>query len=859
MSWQDHGPPPRFAAAVLAWLLRDEWETPLGDFEEYFHELADERGVRWARWWYRRQVWQMLPDRLFAKTYWTLDMLKNYYVLAWRNLLKSKLASGFNIFGLSLAVACTMVAYLFIHARVDNEYIHTQGDTIFLVGHERGPAGEVLAFGSSPAPLGPALEADLPQVVRAARVVGMRATVQRGDETFGENVRLVDPGFMEMFTFPLLMGDPAALRDPQAILLSAARAEKYFGDANPIGETLDIQVGDQPVATFTVRGVAAKPRSSTSLQFPILMAYANRDGGDAAPQDDWAQRVSATFIQVAEPGAVGDVAARMEPYLGKYQAAKADAQVTGFTFDNLYDLSVNSKYVEDTIARGVPWAPVIVLSIISVFLLMLACLNYMNISLANANRRLKEIGIRKVVGSNRWQLIAQFLAENTLLCLLALVLGLGLAHGLLIPAFNNIAGSESSLLNTSNLDLVLFLGALLVGVGLLSGAYPAFYISSFQPIAVFRGRQLGGRNRFMQSLLTVQFVLAFITMIVCMGLVVNAVEQEKRDWGYKKDHTLVLQLPPDEASFAAFHDAAQQWPQVQAASGARDHLGRSWRGVHVHTDQPEPMTARAFGVQAGYLGTMGVRLHAGRFFEDAAEAQHLVINEAFARWQGWDEPLGQAVRIDSTHYTVVGVAADFHYDDFGTTIRPAYFYLADPSDLQYLALRLDAGTGTQTRAALEALWQQHHPDADFDPFFQNSVFDVFFQETRGILDIFLFVAFLALIISCMGLYGLAAQHTASRMKEISIRKVLGATVPHLARRLNQRFALLLLAAAVVATPLSYFLLQALLGSIFTYHMEVSYGPFVLAYVLVFTVVLLTLASQLRLLLRANPAETLRSE
>lgn len=859
MSQQTH--PPRWAAALLQWLVDDALHTPRGDFEEYFHEIARERGVPRARWWYRAQVVRMVPGRLVAKLIWNLLMLKNHLLLAYRNLRKNKVAAAINIFGLSFAIGCTLVAYLYVQSMINNEASHENGDTIFLVQQQVREQGEQKEVGYTPIPMGPALAAEFPQVVGAVRLKNGGGTVVQDGNEFHESIRFVDPGFLQMFTFPLQYGDPQqALTQPNTVVLSEGAATKYFGEENPLGQTLLLKLAEAEAVPFTVTGVAAAYNPRTSLWFSLLLPFEHRP----SPSDtDWSETTTATFIQVSSPRSLADVSTQMAPYvqLQNEAAGEEGPVVEQFTFGNLYELARHSDEVESTIAGHIPWAPVITLSVMALFLLVLSCVNYMNIALAAATRRLKEIGIRKVVGSNRGQLVVQFLTENVVLCVFALGVGFGVAYLFLVPAFTDIAGGAVNLWDTPLVALAVFLGCLLVGVGLFSGAYPALYISSFQPISILSNTQkLGRRNVFMQSLLTVQFVLAFITMIVCLGLVFNAQDEQSRDWGYNQAHTLVMQLP-NPATYEVMRNEVAQLPNITAVSGAQEHIGRSHTWIEP-VIAGESMWARTFGVDAAYLETLGLRLKEGRFFDAeqvSIAADEVVINETFAQRQGWTEPLGQTLRIDSTTYAVIGVMEDFHYDGFTDDIAPVVFQLADAASHTFLALRVEAGAGTQTAEAVAAIGARLMPDETDWYFFQDTVFDGYFQETQGITDIFLFIAVLALLISCMGLFGLASQNTASRLKEVSIRKVLGATVTHVAALMNRRYALLLLLAAVLATPLSYLLLNALLDSIYVYRMGIGVGPFLLAYLLVFLTGLLTISTQLRLLAIANPADLLRNE
>ncbi|MEZ4701302.1 MAG: ABC transporter permease [Rhodothermales bacterium] len=851
--------PPRFAEALLNWLVQDDLQTPLGDFEEYFHELEQEYGAAHAQRWYRRQVLQLVPERLVQNMYWSLVMLKNYLVLAYRNIIKKPLVSGINLIGLSLAIACTVVAYLFIMGHTTNERIHAHSDTIFLAKSVYEVQGERKTSAQTPAPMGPALATEFPQVQRSVRMHIRYGQVDTGgEEPFGELVTFVDPGFLDLFTFPVIAGEAGGFGDPSSVVLSELAATKFFGEADPIGQPLTISVEGIPAMTVYVRAVTETNRRS-SLSFTILLPYPPYLDLTAAG-DDWGSRAF-TFVQLPDADAADALAGQMDGYIAAQRAAVPDLPVQAYRFENLVDLGQHIDDIGSTFVHSIPWPPIIALSLIALFLLTLSCINYVNISLSTAVRRVKEIGMRKVVGGSRHQLARQFLAENVVLCGLALVVGIAIAHFLLIPSFNTITESDNSLGTAPISSLLLFLGCLLFAIALASGAYPALYMASFRPIAIFQGSlRMNRRNRFMQSLLTLQFVLAFVTMIVCTGLLLNAHDERSRDWGYNPKNVLYVDLEQTDR-FEVMRDYAASLPQIVSIAGSEHHVSRDEESRDVTVrDQKQNTTILRIG--AGYAETMGLRLQAGRFFDSDRERQsahELVVNEAFARTQGWDDPVGQTVRIDSVAYDIIGEVADFHVRGFMADIRPTIFRLADPADYRLLAVHVEDGAGPAVAQALReragALWG----DRAVEVAFQEAAFDRHFSETRGINQIFLFTALLALMLSCMGLFGLAAQNTLNRMKEIGIRKVLGASIAQLATHLNRRFAILLAAAAVLASPLGYLLLNALLDSIYTYHMGVGPAAFLIAYALVFVTGLMTLGTQVYQMAVTDPVVTLRSE
>lgn len=855
--------PPRFTEALLSWLVADEWQTPLGDFEEYYHRLAAEEGHQAARWWYRRQVWQLVPNRLYEKAYWTLDMLKNYFVLAYRNLLKNKVPAAINLFGLSVAVACSVVVYLFIFAHLTFDHFHEHAAEIYLVEHQVAWNGEVQTWGMAPAPLAAALEAEFPQVERAVRMQRHGAQVQHTGERFGGYVSFVDPDFLELFTFPLERGDPAALADPNAVILSAQAAERFFGDAQPLDEELQFTFENGQRASFVVRGVAEPFPQNAGLRFDYLVPFEQQRVLGLGDYDDWATFVDGLFIQVPDPAQLRDMEAQMDPYLARQNAANEEWAISGFVFDNLRHPMPRAAWVRRRPAHTEDPMMVYLFALIPVFMLALACFNYVNISLGSAARRLKEIGLRKMVGGRRSQLVFQFLAENLLLCFLSLLAGVVLAQAVLIPAFNGVFVVQLALSFTESLHLWGFLGALLAFVGLASGLYPAWYLTSFQPVDIFRGkRRLADKKLFTHVFLTGQFVLAFITVIVSVYLTLNGRYIVEQDWGYRADQTLVVPVP-DGDSYTRLHDALAASPDVLTLAGAQRHVGHGIDRAEVHlAGQME--TVGRFTIGPGYLEAMGLPLVAGRSFDAARGtdlADAILVNQAFLEAHGWSEGVGETLRMDGETHTVIGVVGDFLFHPL-ISVRPLVFEMVPPAEYAYLVARVAAGQEAAAVATVEAAWEQVLPEDTFTSFFQDSVFDTHYQSYQNVTGGLRYLSLLALLIACMGLYGLAAQNVARRLKEVSIRKVLGATVWQLTVRVNRGFLMMLGIAALLATALTYAGLWLLLTQVGAEAgvnlMPVGPAMYGITYLIVSLTALLSVATQVGKLIRANPAEVLRN-
>ena len=844
--------------------LIDAGKTPRAAFREAVAEMG---GLVDAESEYGKVYWQKVrrQGKVLRELGAWWAMLINYVKLAYRTLLRNKTPSAINIVGLSIALACCVVVYIFLATWHSMDSYHAKGDRIFLAQHEVERNYQKETWGRMPMPLGPAMTNDFPQVERTVRVNWSQATVQHGDQAFDESIMFVDVDFFDMLTFPLKAGSPEALADPSAVILSDIMATKYFGDADPVGEALTLTFDRQYRVAVTVGGVTEAFPSNTGFRFGFLMGFDHQRDLGRTDLDDWAAMTSGMFVEVTEPEAMETVAAQMERYLTVQNAANPDWPIQSFAFDNFADPSSDAHLIRGRLAEAAHPALSFFFIAVALFMLALSCFNYINIALGSASRRLKEIGMRKVIGGNKRQLVVQFMTENILLCLLALVLGVVLAGTFLIPLFNSIFILQLDLSFADNLGLWAFLVGLLIFVGVASGAYPALYVASFQPITIFRGRQkLADNAWFTRAFLTFQFVLAFVTVILSVVLTMNSRYLIRQDWGYNPARTLIVELQ-EQSQYPLLRDAVAQHPDVVSLGGSMQHIGRSSSRAALQKPDGETQTVMRYVVGPNYMQTMGLHLQAGRFFDaarsnDAAEA--VIVNERFVLAQGWTEALGQSVRLDSTAYTVVGVVEDFTFF-FLAEPQPAVLLTSSDPSYTYLALHLREGAGTEVEAFVEATSARLFPEAVLTQFYQENVFDVSYRQYNNVVRAFNAISALALLIACIGLFGLASQNIARRMKEISIRKVVGASVSQLALLVNRGFLGQLVLAATIATALCVIGLNVLMSVVRAHvplaHMPLTPLPFMLAYVLVFATAVLAVGTQIYNVIDANPADVLRSE
>jgi len=648
-----HNQPHKFAKLLLSYILsKENRESIVGDFDEFYHEIAIEEGISKAKLWYWIQIAKSLPSFIYSIFYGSVIMLKNYFKIAFRSLIKNKLPSGINILGLSTAIGASIVSFLFMDLHYNKDSFHDTADNIFLVQHRVAIKNGFQTWGSSPVPMGPALKTDFPQVERAVRVATSSGIVRYENNVFDERIHFVDSDFLEMFNFPLKFGQKEALLDRSAVILEHDIAIKYFGNENPIGKQVSI-IFNEEKELFIVKGVTEKIPKNSSFRFGFLIAYAKQlDLG--VDLTDWQRLTLATFIKLKNPSDIDLVTLNRQRYLDIQNAANPDRPMADFVFEPLLTMSQNSHKVIGGITFVALYpGQVYCLFFTGLFLLLLACFNYMNISVVSATRRLKEICVRKVMGSQRHELVKQFLAENLILCFLALVLGVILGEFFFVPGFNHLFGVFDLEMDlVGNARLWIFLVSLLVLTGVVAAAYPAFYISSFQPLDILRSKSLrGGKTYFTKTLLTFQFILSFVSLVGRFAFIQNNEYQHNRDWGYEQAQVVVVPLS-NETQFTQFKNSAQQHANIMMTAGAKNHIARSIARTTIEILENKYEVAD-FGVGFNYFETMGLRLEQGRIFQrerqlDARES--ILVNQSFVNMIDWQEPIGQQILIASKKY-----------------------------------------------------------------------------------------------------------------------------------------------------------------------------------------------------------------
>jgi len=764
---------------------------------------------------------------------------------------------------LSVSIGICIFAYGYARWVYNTDQFHEHKHEVHLVTFFAKRDGTLQQYGNTPRPLGDMLRQDFVHIRNVCRLEERNVVVKFEDNVFHEPVRFTDPEFLEMFTFPLKWGTPGSLKDVNSIILSEDKAIKYFGDANPVGRDILLKFNENRSKVFRITGVAAKFPAAHTIDFGFLINFENLRASETEYNtDDWRNFVQATLIQVDKPDDLTTIRQGMEKYKRlQNEAVDEDWAISSFAFEPLATLHNRSENMRDYFSWSSAnnFKSIMFLSGIALFTLLLACFNYINIAITSAARRLKEIGVRKTIGATQRVVVIQFLTENMVVTCFALVLGVIFGITFFIPWFENMWHFNMGFtLNDTNLWI--YLPAVLVFTAIASGSYPAFYISRFQASSILKGSiRFEKKNPLTKIFLGFQLTLASIFVTAAVTFTQNAHYLANRGWGYANHEALYVSIP-DHAAFEKLSALIDQHPDVLSISGSQHHLGTQHTTVVMHMPDRQLETDQ-LSVDAQYFQTLEIPLKAGRVFHAHAEADKkaAIVNEAMVENLALQNPVGYTFRIDSMEYEIIGVVKDFHNYDFSQHIKPVLFTLADEDNYHYLSVKVKPGTEMETYKEVQSHWASLYPDTPFDGGYQEDVWGNYYEEVANHASVWKVFAFIVVLLASLGLYGLITFNVAGRVKEFSIRKVLGAGVRSISDTLTRQYLVLLAIAIAIGAPASFMLINNIFDMAYSYHVPVTIGSIVLSMSILLVVIVVTLSTQIRKVLRSNPVDGLKSE
>jgi putative ABC transport system permease protein len=825
-------------------------------------------------------------------------MIRNYLKIAWRNILRNKISSGINIIGLAIGMSSFIMILLFVQDELKFDKFLEKSDRIYQVAlNAKFLNGEEIFIGKTPASVSSALSRNFPEIENSARVYRPGDLVVRSETPLRENyftetsVIAVDSNFLDIFSFNMLAGNRShCLLEPNSIVITEKIAEKYFSTGEALGKTLFLGRSKKP---FKVTGVLSDLPSQSTLQFDILTSTA---AFPIVKQMSW----SWVWLQVCTYVKLKDNVPNSPPDLQKLEAkfpamirteAASAFKRVGQPFDELIkkggkwdlhlqpftDIHLYSANIGQILTTVSDIKYVYIFSIIALFIIILACVNFMNISTAQSSKRAKEVGVRKVLGSEKKQLIAQFLTEAMLFSLTSSLIALLLVAFLLEP-FNSIAGKEIHLNALISGNIWLYSIGLILVTGLFAGSYPAFYLSSFKPAVVIKGiKQIGsGLSDFFirNSLVVFQFTVS-TALIICTIIVYKQLDfMRTKDLGLQKENIIIIKsadrLGEKQEAFKNELAALPQFKSAGIASGVptRGNFGDGYI-PEVSTPGetlPSDIGLSSFMVDENFLPTLNIQILKGRnFSKEFSDSTSVILNEAAAKTIGWKNPLGSYLSYpgnNNQRFKVIAVVKDFNTSSLHNQVEPfALFHTSSKTynlGTTYILAKSKPGNVDETLATINEKWKAFAPAMPLDIAFLDEEFDALYKTEKRLGSLFFIFTFLAIFVACLGLLGLAIYSAERRTKEIGVRKVLGAPVQTLVTLLTKDFLKLVLIASVIAFPFAWWAMNKWLQD-FAYKIEIEWWIFALAALISITLTIITVSWQTIKAAGANPVKSLRTE
>ncbi len=810
-------------------------------------------------------------------------MLKNYFNVALRNLFKHKFYSLINILGLSIGLTCFLMISLYVVDELSYDTFHSDADRIYRMDFSGAINGSEFITALASAPAGPTMPEEFPEVEAATRLRGSgNWTVRRKDEDNAyneENVIFADANFFTFWDFNLIKGDPkTCLERPNTLVIDQTTAKKIFGDDDPLGEIVVLDSDED----WEITGVYEDIPSNSHFNFSILLSMESRE---EAKQKFWMSFNFNTYLKLQEGADPVELEAKFPDLIQKYIGPEVEqfmgasmeefveaGNSAGFYLFPLTDIHLLSDKLGELDANG-DYKYVLIFTAIALFILILACINFMNLSTARSAGRAKEVGVRKVMGAYKSQLRKQFLTEAFLITFISIVIAYGLSF-ILLEQFNTLADKLMSFNSLLSLNFILIMIGVLITVGFLAGSYPAFFLSRFRPVEVLKGKlNLGLKGGGLRSTLVVLQFCVSIVMIIGTAIVYQQLSYiQNKKLGFSKDHVLLVHNPwmMGDKSESYKNEVIQNTNILSGTlSGflpvpSNNNNNLWFPGANPTKD--ESYVFSEFRIDHDYLKTLDIEIKEGRDFsrEFPSDSSAIIINEAAAVRLGWSEPLGMKL---STYggsqenptvetFNVIGVVKNFHFQNLRNTIEPLIFELNRSRG--FLSLKVKGENIPSTIDFLRDKWIEFAPGQPFEYSFLDERFNDMYESEQRLGSIFGVFAFLAIFIACLGLYGLAAFTAEQRRKEIGVRKVLGASIMSIITLLSKEFLKLVGIAFIIAAPISYYFMSEWLQD-FENRTNINFMVFLLAGIIALVIAWVTMSFQSWNAARVNPAHSLKDE
>lgn len=860
--------PPRWAKWIGERLVHAVHEDEvLGDLEEDYVDLAQAHGSRYANRWYWRQILYSLPHFIGNALYWNTYMLENYCKVAFRTLRKNKAYTFINVAGLTMSMACCLLIFLYIYDEYSYDRFHDHADRTYrLVYDYTSSDGKRSAYIATPEVLLPHLQEEYPDIEAATGFLEAQTFhfFKHGAARFAErNYYFIDSTFFEVFSFPFLHGDQqTAAQYPQSAILTRSTAQRYFGDQDPIGQTFTRDVGQGHV--YTVTGVVEDVPAQSHFHFDFLLTQ---------PIPGYSKY---TYVRLREGTTLSGLTRQVQSLAGRVLEG-VESNRMQFEFQPLTDIHLYSQRYGE-LGPNTDVRYLYIFAAIALLILSVACINFVNLATARSTKRSREIGMRKVLGAHRSQLIKQFLGESTLTSVIALPLAILLVE-VLLPVFNQVSGKTLDAAFYSSPVFWLVCLGLLLTIGMIGGSYPAFILSAIKPVSVFKGKagSTGKSGKTLRNaLVMIQFGISVLLIIGALTIQSQMQYIQDKNLGFDQEQLIVLEgtwALGDEARYSTFRNALLQNASIDEVARTSIIPGRNLHAQMVSLED-NSMAFRAVEatVTPRFADVLGLDVLAGRSFalDSGADLHNAVmVNESLVNQLGWDQPLGKSITVDrwsggdaeSTTSTldVIGVVNDAHFASLRQSVEPMLFTLPlHYRGASYTYVRTKADRVRAALAHIQQTWDTFLPNRHFEFSFADERLRSLYESERRLGILSTAFTLLSVFVACLGLIGLAAFTAQQRTREIGVRKVLGATVSDIVLLLTKDVARLILFAFVLASPLAYLIVDRWLQN-FAYRVDVGWSIFLMAGLIVPTIAFFAIGSQCLRAALANPARTLRHE
>jgi putative ABC transport system permease protein len=794
-------------------------------------------------------------------------MIKNYLKIAFRNLLRHKTFSFINIMGLAVGMTACFLIFLYVSFETSYDNFHTKADRIYRVVTDTKTPSETISQGMTTTPIAINIKKDFPEVADAVRLARDGFLVRKDNVKFQEERSvLADSTLFNVFDFPLVAGNRnTALKEPMSIILSQSAAKKYFGNTNPMGQQV-LLTGAAINATVT--GVMKDIPENSQIQADMFvsMSSSKQIYGSPTSDSEWTNHNNYTYLLLKPHTDAKALEKKFPAFMEFHHGAQAkELQMQDYlSLEPLRDVYLKSKrdgFVTGSINN------VYIFSIIAVFILLIACINFINLTTARSAERAKEVGIRKVIGAARFQLAKQFISESVIICLIAFVLSV-LLCALVLPLFNQLAGKEISEDIFNNPLHILSLFLLSLGIGFIAGLYPALVLSSYKPVSVLKGRFSAGTKGLIlrKGLVVFQFTISIILIAGTIVVYTQLHYMRSQDLGFSKDQEIIINTNFDKNK-DAFKQSLSSIPGVLSTSYSSSVPGSgnncAYSQVQSKTGEMQKTNLDLYFVDYDYIKQYNLKVVAGRAFsKDFAtdSTQAMMINESAVKLLGYSSPqeaIGRNFDQWGRKGKIIGVLKDFHYKSLQQTIQPLAMRI-EPWGFATISIKVSAAKLPSTIKAIQSKWNQVIPNRPFDYYFLDDFFNKQYHAEENFGNLFFNFAMLAIFISCLGLLGLSSYSTIQRTKEIGVRKVLGASVSSIVNLLSIEFIKLVLIAFVIAAPLAWYGMNKWLQD-FAYRTNISWWVFALAAFASVLIAFVTISFQAIKAAIANPVKSLRTE